>query len=363
MVLAVGLLALGYPAVYHSVEAKQYSAELLATILALWLYIRLRDTATVFAWGAWGLLGGLLLWFSFPTIFILAGMGASVGLAALRRKDWRRCSLLLLPVGLWLLSFGLLYYFFVGQYRDSGWLTYFFKIKYDGYLPLTQPVPAAKWLLLKAYAFLSHPLGMLLEVDDSRRYFGFKHVLKMGWLYLPLLGLGAYQLWRENRQLLVVLALPVGLTLLASALGQYPFYQRFTLFLAPLGLLMLAGGAQWLGAGRRRLSYGLLALVLLPALANSARQAVWPDTFYNREYYREAVFFINDRFRAGDAVYVYWNMRQAYGLLPARLRPALWRYPGGQCGEEPRPESGRLPAAAGAGFRGVSGQEAAMVFV
>lgn len=320
VVLAVGLLALAYPAVYHSVEAKQYSAELLATILALHLYIRFKDKATVTASFAWGLLGGLLLWFSFPTIFILAGIGVSMGLTALLQKEWRRLYLLLIPASLWLLSFGVLYHFFVGKYKDSGWLAYFFKIKYEGYLPLAQPVAAAKWLPAKAYAFLNHPLGMLLEVDNSLNYFGLKHVLKLGWLYLPLIALGAYLLFRKSWQQMLILLLPVVLTLLASTLSQYPFYQRFTLFLAPLILLMLAYGAQQLGARyatNRWLAYVLPALVLLPSLANSTRQVIRPDTFYNREYYREVVFFVNDHFQAGDAVYVYWNMRQAYDYYGA----------------------------------------------
>lgn len=319
-VLAVGVLALGYPAVYHSVEAKQYSAELLGTVVALYLYVRYQSATTLAPLLAWGLLGGLLLWFSFSAIFILAGIGVVIGLHALRRRDWRTLLLYLVPGGLWLLSFGLQYHFFIGKYQDSGWLADFFKVKYDAYLPLAQPAAAVQWLGLKGYDFLSHPLGVLLEVDDTRSYFGLRHVLKMGWLMVLLLIMGTYCLLRHDRQLLLLLLLPLGLALVASALSQFPFYQRFTLFLAPLTILLLAHGAQY---GQRLFLRGqrgmvvLLALVLLPASLNSARQAINPDSFYNREYYRDVVLHVNEQYRPGDAVYVYWNMRQAYEYYQA----------------------------------------------
>ncbi|MBF9236501.1 glycosyltransferase family 39 protein [Hymenobacter sp. BT683] len=319
-VVAVGALALAYPAIYHAVEAKQYSAELLATVVALWLYLRFQQAHSIAALVAWGLGGGLLLWFSFPTIFVLAGIGVGLWCRALLLRDWQRCARLLIPGVLWGVSFGLVYYFFVANYQDSGWLAYFFKIKYAGYWPLLQPVAAAKWLVLKTYAFFTHPLGLLLEVDNSRHYFGLKHVLKLGWLYVPLTGLGAYYCFRKSPQNFLVLGLPVVFTLLASAANQYPFHQRFTLFLAPIALLALAFGTQQLVGRffpRQAAFYGLLGLLLVPSLANSTRQVIDPDTFYNREYYREAMFFVNDRYRAGDAVYVYWNMRQAYDYYHA----------------------------------------------
>lgn len=314
-VVAVGILALAYPAIYHSVEAKQYSTELFASVLALYLYTKFNSKTTLVALLAWGMLGGLLLWFSLSTIFILAGIGMAVCLKALIDKDRPRFFRYLIPGALWMLNFGLIYHFFVAKYKDSDWLSYFFKIKYEGFLPVRSPVAAAKWLLVKAYAFLSHPLGMLLEVDNSLNYFGFKHVLKMGWLYLPLIVIGTYFLFRANKQSFLVLAIPISLTLLASALSQYPFYQRFTLFLAPAIILLLAYGAQQLVSRYLRgqlFSCLLFFLLLAPSFANSARQVINPDTFYNREYYREAVFYVNDNFRPGDAVYVYWNMRQAY---------------------------------------------------
>ncbi|WP_426061748.1 glycosyltransferase family 39 protein [Hymenobacter sp. B1770] len=314
-VLAVGLLALAYPVVYHAVEAKQYSAELLGTIVALYLYIRFKDKQSLGALVAWGVLGGLLPWFSFPSIFVLAGIGAGVGLRAALQHDWKRVAQYLIPGALWVLSFGLVYHFFVSKYQDSGWLTYFFKIKYEGYLPLLQPVAAAKWAVMKTYDFLSHPMGVLLQVDNSRYSFGLKHLLKMGWLYLPLIAAGTYYFFKRSQQHFLVLFLPLGFTLLASAASQYPFYQRFTLFLGPIIILALALGAQELASRYlpgRRAAYVLLALVLLPSLANSTRQVLDPNRFYNREYYRDAVLFVNDRYQEGDAVYVYWNMRQAY---------------------------------------------------
>lgn len=315
VVLAVGIVALSYPVVYHSVEAKQYSTELFATILALGCYLRFKDQTSVAAMLAWGVAGGLLVWFSFPVIFVLAGVGGAVCLPALWHRDWRRLARFLLPGALWLLSFGLLYYFFVGKYHDSGWLTDFFRVKYDAYLPLGHPGAAVKWLLIKTYSFLFHPLGMQLDLGAGHNYHGLRRVLELGWVAVPLIVVGALGLLRRQKTTLLLLGLPVVLALAASALGQYPFYQRFTLFLVPLVVLMLAYGAQQVCALPllgRRFAYGLLALVLAPGLINSARQALDTRTFYNREYYREVFLYINDHFREGDTVYVYWNMRMGY---------------------------------------------------
>lgn len=315
VVLAVGIVALAYPIVYHAVEAKQYSTELFVSILILGLYVRFKDRTSLAALLAWGVAGGVLLWFSFPAIFMLAGVGGAVGLPALWRRDWRRLALFLVPAALWLVSFGLLYHFFVGKYHDSGWLTDFFRVKYDAYLPLAQPVAASKWLLIKTYAFLFHPLGMQLELRAGYNYHGLRRLLELGWVAVPLIGAGVLALLKHQKTTLLLLGLPVMLALVASGLGQYPFYQRFTLFLVPSVVLILAYGAQWvctfLALGRR-FAYVLQALVLAPGLLNSARQAFDTRSFYNKEYYREVFLYINDHFQAGDAVYVYWNMRMGY---------------------------------------------------
>lgn len=314
-VLAVGIVALAYPLVYHSVEAKQYSTELFATVLALYLYTKYVRSVTLRPFLAWGILGGLLPWFSFSVIFVLAGIGAAICASATFERNRRRLAWCLIPCFLWVMSFVTVYVLFISKYQDSGWLSHFFKVKYDGYLPVTHAIPAVEWLVVKGYQFLSYPLGLPLKVDNTLNYFGFKHFLTLGWLPLSLIGAGAFYLLLERKEYFLILFLPVVLTLIASALQRYPFHQRFTVFLAPLLILALAYGAQELSARyfpSRRFVYMLGGLVLLPSLANSTQQVISPETFYNREYYRDIVLFVDKSFAEGDAVYVYWNMHQAY---------------------------------------------------
>jgi hypothetical protein len=315
VVLAVGVLALSWPAVYHSVEAKQYSCELFATILALFLYIKYHRQTALGPLLAWGLGGGLLLWFSFSVIFVLVGMSIAICLPALVQRDWKKLAGYLVPCGLWMLSFGIVYVLFVGKYHKSEWLTFFFKVKYNAYLPLTSAGAALHWLAAKVYDLLDHPLGLRLDVDLVEYSAPFKFFVKMGWVALPLLGLGVYRLGRQHGQWLLLFLLPLALALAASAVAQYPFYERFTLFLMPLVLLALAYGVQQLGHRSRaggRLQLLVIGLLLAISLANVTRQAVQAKRFYNQSYYREIMLYLNDHVQPGDGVYVYWNMRPAY---------------------------------------------------
>lgn len=313
-VLAVGFLSLGYPAIYHSVEAKQYSTELCATVVALYIYCRMCNMHQVGPLLGWGVLGALLPWFSFPTIFVLLSVGLALCLQAIRHKSYIILCWHLFIGFIWLFNFGLVYYFFMSKYHDSGWLNNFFTVKYDAYLPLEGFQRILNWSMHKYYDFLSHPLGVVLEVDNQLNYHGFKHFLKMGWVYPPLMLAGAYFLFRKNISVLCLLLIPVVVVLLTSALHIYPFYQRFTLFLTPVIILLIAYGAQQISHSfpRCKFTYPLLVLLLLPPFINSAHHVVAPDSFYNREYYRDVLFYVNDHFQTGDAVYVYWNMHQAY---------------------------------------------------
>ncbi|UOQ70659.1 ArnT family glycosyltransferase [Hymenobacter cellulosilyticus] len=166
-VAALAILVFSTPCLYHSVEAKQYGTELLATIVALWLYVRYHARLDIGSRLRWGALGSVLLWFSFSLIFVLAGLGLAVSLNALLRRQWKRLLRYALPFSLWVLSFGLQYVLIISRYHQSGWLIDYFEKVYDGFLPFPLTALAdAKWLAHKLYILLLNPLGLLLNTDE-----------------------------------------------------------------------------------------------------------------------------------------------------------------------------------------------------
>jgi len=324
---AVGILALAPPLVYHAVEIKQYGSEMLATVLCLYLYIRYEGKMRFGSLLAWGLWGALILWFSYSAIFILAGMAIGVCLYYLFRREWRALFRSVIPFSMWLFSFGVNFFLFTYKHTDSEWLTTWFGLR-GGFMPLP-PTSAAdiKWLFQAFYRFLDYPLGILWNFGPAHSS-KITSLIKAGIavisLFLWLLGMIAF--FRQDKKLFWVLTLPLVLTLLASGLKLYPFYERLLVFLAPVIILFIAKGCasvSGLSKAPKPLKYVLPALLLLWPLYSSTDQVINPHLFGGKKNAaeREALFYIKDRYKEGDVVYIYWNFlhtylyyKDAYGL-------------------------------------------------
>ncbi|MCC9138122.1 glycosyltransferase family 39 protein [Pontibacter silvestris] len=316
-VMALGILALSTPAVYHSVEAKQYSSELFASILALLFYTRYSRQISLGPLVKWGILGGGLLLFSYSVIFVLAGIAFAICLNTLLNRNWRKLLLYLIPFSIWLLCFALTYIFFIGKYKDSGWLAFFFE-KHHGFMPVPPTsVSEFLWFPRVPYLALQYPLGLLLNFSDVWYYNYSKGetLLRMPLLPILLEIAGLIYLFRKDKLSLAVFIFPIILALTASGLKLYPFLERFTLFTTPLLILIIALGAEQVYtffAFNAKMAAVLFVLILAPPLWNSARTVANPNLFYKREFNREALLFVNDRFKEGDTVYLYWNTVHIY---------------------------------------------------
>jgi len=317
-VLAVGILALGEPFIYHAVEAKQYSTELCAAVVAWWLVLRFYRAQTSRDLLLWGLGGGLLLWFSYSAIFLLAGFALILSVHHLRTQGWLGFGRRLIPFTVWLVSFGLIHYFFLRHYQDTGWLRNFFAVVYKAYMPLP---PASGddlvWFAYTHYMLLERPLGLLLKFGNLEQYSPLQTLLRLPLLPLLLEAVGLVALLRRQSFAFSLLLTPVLLTLIASGLQLYPFYERFILFLAPSLILLIAYGAEtvvaWLGPTYYHLAAGVLAaLLLLVPLWNATQFTLDPAKFYKKEYNREAALFVHEHYQPGDVVYFYWNMRHVH---------------------------------------------------
>ncbi|UOQ67490.1 glycosyltransferase family 39 protein [Hymenobacter volaticus] len=320
VVVALSLLAIASPIIHHSVEAKPYGADLFTTVLILWLYVRYHretDLKNLLLWGFWG---GLTVWLSYPSIFVLAGIVLATGIYYLLEGNWKLILGLIIPSSIWLVSFALSYLLFAKEGSDAGWLVYFF-VKFDGYFPL-QPVSGVTWAVRKAFAFFHYPLGLTWINDLGNHTNTQRFIQRMTIVPLVLSCFGTLYFFKQDKKYLVLLGATVLITFVASSLKLYPFYERMTVFLAPLVALLLAGGSDYLNnkkAAVKYFGYGLSVLLLLGLVKNTVANTFTPYLIggYKMSYYRDALQYVNSNYRDGDAVYVYWNSAAGYKYYKA----------------------------------------------
>ncbi|WP_146897816.1 glycosyltransferase family 39 protein [Adhaeribacter aerolatus] len=318
--VALGILALAPPLVYHAVEIKQYGFELFAAILVLYLYIRYQQKTDYGSLLFWGVAGAIIIWFSYTSIFLLAGMGIGLGLYYLLKRNWPAFFRTVIPATLWLLSFAVNYFLFTYKHAGSEWLTIWFRT-YDGFMPFP-PTSAADlgWFVQKIFSTLHYPLGLSWYSLHFEYNALLRILARMAWLPLIFLVVGLYGFFKHDKKVFLVMVLPFGLHLFASGLELYPFFDRLTVYLAPILILFIARGCQQLveilPVRQRFWQYALPILLLTGPLVNSLRQVINPALFgdYKKSYQREALLYINEHYKPGDTVYVYWNTWPAYNF-------------------------------------------------
>jgi hypothetical protein len=325
VMMAVGIMALAPVLVYHSVEIKQYSTEMFAAVLSLYLYTRYHgrfDQKSLLMWGVWG---ALLLWISYSAIFFLAGIAIAVSLHYLLKRDWQALFLSIIPFTFWLLSFGLSFYLFISRQADAEWLVVWFRERH-GFPPLNASVGAfLGWLFQSLYRMMIYPLGVLwnAEVFNEINNAAIKFFLKMSVIMFLFWGIGYAAIFRRNRMDFLVLLIPFVLTLVATVLQKYPFYDRLLVFLAPIPILLLAHGCQkvtaYLPAKVGKLRYLMPAILLFWPFYSSAQQVVNTDLFgeYKKSYYKEGILYMHEHMQEGDVVLLYWNARPFYNFYNA----------------------------------------------
>jgi hypothetical protein len=262
--LAVMLLAFSDRMLWHSCEAKPYAIDVFVAIVILAVYCATRHwplgrQMLVFFW-----LLPPLLFLSFPSAFLSAGVLVVFSITAWREKRAR------LWAGYGLLVVALTAAFLVlllGPIRsqDSANLRMFWSHQFPQW---ERPWTVPAWTVFSTWEML--------------RYC----VKPVGGLIAPLLAAGAVVLWRGGQKALVLLAaVPITLALLASWCMRYPFgHSRVEMFAAPGLMLLMAAGIQpayrWICSRAHKRALAALALVpllLAPALLSCYRIIYpWP---------------------------------------------------------------------------------------
>jgi len=293
---ALTLFILNQRLIYYSSEVKQYIADVFVTIGLLMLAAHLFEDQPQkrdFIWMA--LAGFLALWFSHPALFVVAGIGLTLVILYIRRRDY---SSLRTSIGmgiLWLATIILIYFLVL---RDLGHNAYMYEYWQGAFMPLSP------W---KAITWFQQMMGGIITTQ-----FGIPTITSLVFI---LFIVGWVILWRHHQSYALTFALIFLVTLTASAFELYPFAERMVLFLVPIGLLLLGKTVEALYQSlQKQQVLSIIATLILSGyllygpLVTSTGYFIKPKYF---EHIRPSMGFLQEVWHSGDAIYV------SNGAVPA----------------------------------------------
>ncbi len=291
------LFAFSAPLIYYSSEVKQYASDILATLLALLLFLQLISRRLRPVDALWmGLAGVILIYSAHAAIFTLAS--AALIAAAVRLHEKERSQLLIVfTVGaIWLAGFAANLLLSLADLANNQVLLNFWQ---GGFPPQGGgTAQTAVWVYERFLELFSVTLEMTFPAMAAV-------------LYL----LGLLVMTGRRWPLALSLFLPLLLTLLAAFLGRYPFFGRLMIFAFPLLYILIAEGLDRLlvwPAERRGMRYVGAALTLIflaPVLLGGLSFITRPDY---EEDIKPAIRYIHENRRAEDAVYLYYASKIPY---------------------------------------------------
>lgn len=265
---------------------------------------------------AWvSLLGGILLFFSFPAVLVAFVFGVAIAGAWLveRRPGWRRRLLAFgIPIGLCAAAVAAISLRArspeIAEYMEAYWAVGFPQsLTGVPRWAVEQPAKVYEATLLTAYPWQ-----------------GVHKVLAVGLLGLGVIGTIAF-LRERNWKAFVVLA-PVGAALAASVLHFYPLSRHLSAFLTPSVAVLSVVGAFTLGDIVKRLSEPLALLAYSACILPTLFTLVASDLPYlDNEHTRPLIQQLAAELRPSDAVYSYYGANRALEYYGNRFGISDWR--------------------------------------
>lgn len=294
--------------IYYSTEFKPYSSDALIC-LALFLLACLyweRDGSTSMTLML-GVTGALAIWFSFPAVFILAGVGLTLASNAINKKRRRQLAILVFIGLCWLASFMVEYHFSLQSIDqnaglDNYWTNYF------------APFPLHTYADFKWY--IDHSLDILQTTTQ----------IPLQGLVLFCFLLGAVAYFYQNRTIFFFALSPIPALLTASAMHFYPIADRMLVFYIPILFLIIIKGISYLhDLLPQKAGFVTILLVCLICyfMADSTiNNLITPS---GKEEIRTVMQYARQNWHDGDNFYVYY-----YSIHPFEYYARSMRIPPNQ---------------------------------
>lgn len=297
--LAVAFLALNEPLIYYASELKQYSSDVFwcVAILAVCLPL-LEHEVERWRWWLAAAVGVIATWVSHPAVFVLAGCGTVVIIAAWRAGRRREALTMAAVSAAWAGAFLAHFVLLVAEQSRHVGLQEAWSRR-DSFPPASlSPVQWAQWAFMTVRDYIAYPGDLAFDG-----------------LALFAVPLGIAFVWRRPAQAALLLA-PLACLFLACVLHRYPMRERVVLFTLPIFALLLAGGVAFLAQRTRPLNLDvslLAAWLLLHPAGRAARAFVHPP---GREEIRPMMDLVVANAQPSDGIV----------LFPPGAQPAFYYY-------------------------------------
>ncbi len=296
--IATGLFVISVPLIYYASEAKQYSSDVIVSLLLLLLAHRCIGTDPTFKqFFSLGLGGALSIYISHPALFVIMGIGLSLTADMLFRKDRQR----LLWVGgillFWLISSITLYFVSLRYLASNETLINYWS---SSFMPMP-PWSNIEWFIKTYTTMLINPVG-----------------LGSNWAIIAILMLlGCSSLFIEDWPSALILTMPLFITLLASGFEKYPFQDRLLLFIVPMVLLLLAEGLERLYLLVRKHNKSIAigvwvvfgAIIMYTPMETAFQNLKTPNM---REHIKPVMSYLEHNRLNTDLIYVYYGAQYAF---------------------------------------------------
>lgn len=300
VVVAVGLFALCDRLIYYSAEVKQYSSDVAISLLIYLLAIEL-ERPSVLKLIVFAGFGAIAVWFSHPSVFVLAGTGSCLLIFAWLKQQWRTVVQYVFVFITWAISFAAFYFISIRPLSNNEALQQSWGEGHNSFVPLPVSLTNLRWLFDKFFEIFDYPVGIHLTGIAALAFI-----------------VGCASLIGKRR--FYLLTSPILFTVVASVLRQYPFKGQLLLFIVPVIVIIIAEGTLRIFRTQSNQLVGVTVVALLFAypLYYAASNIKDPRSFATVEYQRvredikPVLNYVEDNFQADDVLYLYYASQYAF---------------------------------------------------
>jgi len=301
-VIALAFFSFSRLLIYFSAETKQYSSDVMITILLFLLFIRHSEIKTArvanrFLFFSFGVTGIFAILLSHTAIFTLTGYSLISMLQYYKQRESKKLISLMGSCAVWLLASSILYKNIYHAYFTNPYLQDCWKTNFINFSPS---------FFKTASLFFENVVR--ISCGNVGRLWG-------SILFIS----GALCLLRNEKHRLLVLTSPLIVCFFASALRYYPIEERLLLFFAPPAIIIVSEGVNYYRAILERRSVALanifLGLIIVFLLTDSLGLITNPSEETScrpRQESKPVIEYIAKHKQAGDLMYAFAEAQYAF---------------------------------------------------